>query len=97
MRAARGGAAVVEMPPLQRRTEEIPTDAVEINGSVRWFSQEKGYGFIAPDDGGEDVFVRYSSIVGDGFRTLTAGQRVVFARSDDGRGPRALEVRPEET
>ncbi|MFA9432487.1 cold-shock protein [Egicoccus sp. AB-alg2] len=63
-----------------------------LGGEVRWYNEEKGYGFIAPDDGGDDVFVRYSSISGDGFRCLQAGQRVTFERSDDGRGPRALDV-----
>ncbi|MFA9446884.1 cold-shock protein [Egicoccus sp. AB-alg6-2] len=64
-----------------------------VTGEVRWFNEEKGYGFIAPDDDGDDVFVRYSSIAGEGFKCLSAGQRVQFERSDDGRGPRALQVR----
>ncbi|MEX2503384.1 MAG: cold-shock protein [Egicoccus sp.] len=69
-------------------------EADRITGEVRWYNDEKGYGFIAPDDDGDDVFVRYSSIAGDGFRSLDEGQRVAFDRSDDGRGPRALRVRP---
>lgn len=64
------------------------------HGQVRWFSREKGYGFLIPDDGGEDVFVRFSSIAGEGFRCLDAGQRVSFVLGDDGRGPRADDVRP---
>jgi CspA family cold shock protein len=82
---------------LQHLTTEIPIEAPpapdRATGVVRWFSDEKGYGFIAPDDGSEDVFVRYSSVAGDGFRCLSAGQRVSYELSDDGRGPRALEVR----
>lgn len=84
-------------PPVQRVTDEIAVEAASderCTGWVRWYSQEKGYGFLAPDDGGEDVFVRYSAIAGDGFRTLTEGQRVSFAVADDGRGPRADAVRP---
>ena len=79
---------------MQQLTTEIPIEADPVTGEVRWYNDEKGYGFIAPDDEGEDVFVRYSSIDGDGFRSLQAGQRVAFERSDDGRGPRALRVRP---
>jgi cold shock protein len=81
---------------LQRRTDEIAVQAdpqERITGEVRWFSQEKGYGFLAPDDGGEDVFVRYSAIDGQGFRSLAEGQRVSFALGSDGRGPRASDVR----
>jgi CspA family cold shock protein len=79
---------------LQRRTQHLRVVAPEHTGEVRWFSAEKGYGFIAPDTGGEDVFVRHSSIHSDGFRSLDPGQRVAFRVSDDGRGPRAVEVRP---
>jgi CspA family cold shock protein len=89
----------VAPPELQRRTGEIrvepaPDGDGRATGAVRWFSQEKGYGFLAPDDGGEDVFVRFSAISGEGFRTLTAGQRVTYVLGDDGRGPRANDVRP---
>lgn len=79
---------------IQHLTTEIPIEADHVTGEVRWYNDEKGYGFIAPDDEGDDVFVRYSSIAGDGFRSLSAGQRVAFDRSDDGRGPRALRVHP---
>jgi cold shock CspA family protein len=82
--------------PLQRRTDEIELvaePAARTTGAVRWFSQEKGYGFLAPDDGGEDVFVRYSAIDGNGFRSLSEGERVTFGVESDGRGPRASAVR----
>lgn len=79
---------------LQMRTQHLRVVADERTGRVRWFSAEKGYGFIEPDDGGEDVFVRHSSIDLDGFRSLDAGQDVTYRASDDGRGPRAIQVRP---
>jgi cold shock protein len=82
------------MTDLQQLTTELPIEESRHRGVVRWFSLEKGFGFIAPEDGGEDVFVRYSSVAGDGFRQLFDGQRVTYELSDDGRGPRALEVRP---
>lgn len=71
--------------------EAAPGDEVE--GRVRWFSQAKGYGFIEPDGGGDDVFVRHSSIAGEGFRSLEEGQRVRFLRASDHRGPQAVRVR----
>jgi CspA family cold shock protein len=53
------------------------------NGTVKWFSSEKGYGFISDDDGGDDVFVHFSSISGDGFKTLAEGQKVTFETEPD--------------
>lgn len=64
-------------------------------GTVKWFNESKGYGFIAQDDGGDDVFVHFSSIQGDGFRTLTDGQRVTFDIEPGGdKGPKAINVNP---
>jgi CspA family cold shock protein len=61
-------------------------------GTVKWFSRQKGYGFIQRDAGG-DVFVHYSSIVGDGFRNLAEGERVEFEILERDKGPAAVDVR----
>jgi cold shock protein len=63
-------------------------------GTVKWFSAEKGYGFITPEDGGRDVFVHFSGIVGEGHRSLDEGDRVSFTSEDGEKGPRAVDVKP---
>ena len=59
-------------------------------GIVKWFNAEKGYGFITPDDGSEDVFVHFSAIVADGYKKLIEGQKVTFDTEPDPRGNRGL-------
>lgn len=62
-------------------------------GTVKWFNSEKGYGFIAPDDNTDDVFVHFSSIDGSGYRELTEGQRVEYDTEQAPKGPQAKSVR----
>ena len=62
-----------------------------MNGKVKWFSAEKGYGFIEREDG-DDVFVHFSAIQGDGFKTLTEGEDVEFDIVEGARGPQAAQV-----
>ncbi len=61
-------------------------------GTVQWFSRVKGYGFIRPDGEGDDVFVHYSVIRGEGYRNLSKGQRVEFTIEDSPKGPQAVDV-----
>lgn len=61
-------------------------------GIVKWFSRIKGYGFILPDEGGQEVFVHYSAIEGEGYRNLYEGDRVEFFEVDIGKGPQAKGV-----
>ena len=63
-------------------------------GTVKWFNNAKGYGFILPDDGGEDYFARYSSIVMDGYKTLKAGQGVTFDILKGPKGTHAINIQP---
>lgn len=62
-------------------------------GTVKWFNAEKGFGFIAPEDGSADVFVHYSEIQSNGFRTLEENQRVEFEVGEGAKGPQAQQVR----
>ena len=63
-------------------------------GTVKWFNGEKGFGFIAPDDGGADVFVHFSAIASSGYRTLEENQKVSFDITQGNKGPQAENVTP---
>jgi CspA family cold shock protein len=67
--------------------------AERVTGTVKWFNATKGFGFIKRDEG-EDVFVHYSAIVGEGYRSLEEGQRVEFVVTQGQKGPQAQDVTP---
>jgi CspA family cold shock protein len=63
------------------------------SGTVKWFSDDKGFGFITPDDGSKDVFVHHSGIAGDGYRSLAEGAKVSYEAENGDKGPKAVNVR----
>lgn len=62
-------------------------------GTVKWFNESKGFGFITPDDGGDDLFVHHSEIVAEGFRSLHDGQKVEYEVGEGRKGPQATKVK----
>ena len=63
-------------------------------GTVKWFNDAKGYGFITPDEGGKDLFVHFSNIAGDGFKSLAEGVKVEYEAREGTKGPEATNVAP---
>jgi cold shock protein len=63
-------------------------------GTVKWFSDDKGFGFITPDEGSKDLFVHHSSIEADGYRSLAEGAKVEYESEQGDKGPKAINVRP---
>ena len=72
----------------------LPRGFFVITGTVKWFNDSKGFGFISPEDGSKDVFVHHSAIQASGFRTLTEGQKVQFEVTQGQKGPAAENVQP---
>ncbi len=64
-------------------------------GTVKWFNDSKGFGFISPSDGSADVFVHFSAVLGEGFRTLSEGQTVSYEVENGPKGPQATQVSPQ--
>ena len=63
-------------------------------GTVKWFSNEKGYGFVTPEDGGKDLFVHFSNISGEGYKSLNEGSKVEYESREGSKGPEAIDVVP---
>jgi CspA family cold shock protein len=61
-------------------------------GTVKWFSDDKGFGFITPDEGGRDLFVHFTGIMGDGYRSLAEGAKVTYEEEQGDKGPKAINV-----
>ena len=76
-----------------RENLEANMESDRMTGTVKWFSRVKGYGFIAPDDGGKEIFVHFSGIEGEGYRNLEEGQKVTYVVEDTPKGPQAVSVR----
>jgi cold shock protein len=61
-------------------------------GTVKWFSDDKGFGFVTPDEGGQDLFVHHTGIIGEGYRSLTEGAKVSYEEQQGDKGPKAVNV-----
>ena len=84
----RGGFLLLRGPQRNRKVGLV----YMAQGTVKWFSEDKGYGFISPDEGGEDLFVHYSGIVGNGFKALEEGERVTYEATQGRKGMQAENV-----
>jgi CspA family cold shock protein len=84
--------AVVASQHLRDRRTQFLEVVRMATGTVKWFSDDKGFGFITPDDSGKDLFVHHTGIAGDGFRSLAEGARVTFDAEAGDKGPKAVNV-----
>jgi CspA family cold shock protein len=75
-----------------RRSENLDQERSMASGTVKWFSQAKGFGFIQPEDGGADLFIHFSNIAGSGFRNLEEGQKVEYEAQEGRKGMEATNV-----
>ena len=75
------------------RAKEGCAEGLMARGTVKWFNEDKGYGFISPDEGGEDLFVHYTAVEGSGFRSLTESERVSYEPARGRKGEEAQNVR----
>jgi CspA family cold shock protein len=91
--AAPGGKPASETRTRTHTENGTGQEGMVPKGAVKWFSDQKGYGFITPEGGGKDVFVHHSNIVSEGFRTLQDGQQVEFDVGEGRKGPEATNVR----
>ncbi|MCQ9616614.1 cold-shock protein [Paenalcaligenes niemegkensis] len=73
-------------------TTNATEDSQKLSGTVKWFNDAKGFGFITPDNGGEDLFAHFSSIQMNGFKTLKEGQKVLFEIAQGPKGQQALNI-----
>ena len=80
------------MSAARNRAPKLQVGSFVGTGTVKWFSDEKGFGFITPDGGGRDLFVHFSGITGDGYRSLSEGSKVSFEEENGDKGPKAVNV-----
>jgi CspA family cold shock protein len=85
--------ASLPAPAFARADSSKGIDMTTQTGTVKWFNEGKGFGFIAPDDGGKDLFAHFSQIQGGGFKTLAENQRVEFEATQGQKGPQASNIR----
>jgi CspA family cold shock protein len=87
-----GGASLLAWALVAKDVRWMRSRKYMAQGTVKWYSDEKGYGFITPDEGGEDVFVHHSGIVGDGFKSLDEGAKVSYEATQGRKGLQADNV-----